>query len=188
MLLLVDDVFADADRVYAHAVTREYGVMTGPDGARYEGMSFDVPDWLAAALYGRIHDLVGPVEPYTMFFRLSVLGCNPPHWAHTDTKLCDAMAIVYLSRNPTPGSGTAVVAHVGGLDRHPETEDEYATWRRDTNDQSRWLVRDFAPMKFNRMALVPSRLLHASLPQEGFGTGPGDGRLVLVTFFKEIRR
>lgn len=161
--------------------------MSGPEGAAYENMCFDVPAWLGTTLYSRLRQLVGPIEPYTIFFRLNTRETRIPHWAHTDSKLCDANALLYLSRDPPPGSGTAVVEHVSGLARHPETEEEYATWRRDHSRYEMWRVVDFAPMKYNRLVLIPADLLHAAMPPEGFGSGLEDGRLVLVTFFKELR-
>lgn len=186
---MIDDAFPEVDRIRAHALAAVYGPMVGPDGVTYTGMSFDVPGWLGVLLYTKLYELIGPVTPYVTLFRLSVLGVTPPHWAHTDAKLCDAMAILYLSKDPPPGSGTAIVEHIAsGLNRHPETEEEFATWRRDHSRYDAWRITDAVPMRYNRLALIPSELLHAALPPGGFGTGPEDGRLVLITFFQEKRQ
>lgn len=187
-VITVDDAFPEVDRIRDHALAATFGTMLGPDGATYENMVFDIPDWLGGMLYGKIYELIGPTVPYVTFFRLNTSETKIPHWAHTDAKLCDAMAILYLSKTSPPGSGTAIVQHIEtGLSRHPETEEEFAVWRRDHSKYDAWRIVDAAAMKYNRLALIPSELLHAALPPGGFGTGPEDGRLVLITFFKELR-
>lgn len=186
MMLVVDDALPNPDRVLENAATREFGEATGPDGKTYAGVSFDVPGWVAGPLYTRIRELVGRVEPTFLFYRVSVAGTQPPQWAHADSKLCDAMAVVYLTKTPPPHSGTALLEHESGLDRHPETPAEYALWERDHSNASKWLVRDFVPMKFNRMAIISARHMHAAMPAAGFGEGTWNGRLVLITFFRKL--
>ena len=188
-MIYIDDAFADIERIRAHAVAASYGTMDGPDGAAYENMSFDIPEWLGASLYTRIYELVGPVEPYTIFFRANLRTSKIPHWAHTDTRLCDALALLYLTRDVPADKlcGTAVVEHVTGLARHPETPAEFELWKRDHSDYAKWRIVDYAPMKYNRLIFIPADLLHAALPPGGFGDTIEDGRLVLVTFFKRIK-
>ena len=186
MILVVDDALPEPQRVLEHAVTREFGTVEGPDGQSYTGISLDVPGWIAGPLYTRLNELLGPIEPTYLFFRVSPAGSRPPQWVHADSKLGDATAVVYLTPNPPPLSGTAIVRHVDGLETHPETLAEYDTWRRDHSDPAKWIVRDFVPMKFNRMVLLPGYPLHAACPMVGFGDGPWNARLVLVTFFKKL--
>lgn len=187
LVTLIDDVLPDPDKAWEHAATRVYGTARGPDGLDYEGISFDVAPWVAHALYVRLHKMFGPVEPTYLFYRVSPAGARAPQWAHSDSKMGDETAVVYLTKTPPPGSGTVVLRHTEtGLDRHPESPEEYATWRRDHSAYDRWTVVDYAPMKFNRMALLPGRTMHAALPPGGFGDGPWDARLVLVTFFRKL--
>lgn len=186
MILVVDDVFSEPQRVLEHAVTREFGTVEGPDGLPYKGISLDVPGWIAGPLYTALNELLGPIEPTYLFLRVSPAGSRAPQWVHADSKLGDATAVVYLTPSPPAGAGTAIVRHVGGLEAHPETPEEYAVWNRDHSDPSKWIVRDFVPMKFNRMVLLPGYPLHAAYPAEGFGDGPWNARLVLVTFFRKL--
>jgi len=187
-IITIDDAFPEVDRIRDCALRMPLGPMVGPDGVTYENMGFDVPDWLGGALYTKIYQLVGPVTPYVTFFRLSTAATKTPHWAHTDSKLCDAMALLYLSEAPPAYSGTAIVEHLTtGLDRHPETDEEFAVWHRDHSRYDAWRVVEFAQMKYNRLVLIPAYLLHAAMPPNGFGSTVEDGRLVLITFFKELR-
>lgn len=185
--MTVDDFLPNPDAALEHAATRDFGPAVGPDGRTYDGISFDVAPWVAEHLYCALHGWFGPVAPTYLFYRVTPAGARPPQWAHSDSPMGDLTALVYLTRNPPEGAGTAVLEHAEtGLAREPRTEAELAVWTRDHSDQSRWRVRSFTPMRFNRLVILPSDLMHAAQPQGGFGDGPWNARLVLTTFFRKL--
>lgn len=184
----VDNALPDVDAARACALEAPFGDVVGPDGLTYPDTSPAVPDPVGIALYTLIRRLAGPVVPHLLFFRLNTSETKIPHWVHSDGKLGTFTAVLSLTldRDTPPGAGTATVRHKSGMTGHPETDDEYAAWARDTNDASRWDVTGFVPMCYNRLVLLTSDTLHAACPAGGFGSGPGDGRLVLTTFFSRV--
>lgn len=185
-MFFVDGAFPEIDRIRAHAIETTYADVRGPDGDDYR-IGTDVPDWIATALYETIHRLVGPVKPTTLFFRCRT--DRGPHWAHTDSKLSEAAALLYLTKDADipKGSGIALVRHrETGLASYPETPEQLAVWQRDKNDPLAWDVTAFIPMKYGRLVLMPGKPMHAACPIDGFGTGPADGRLVLTTFMNAL--
>lgn len=184
--VLIDDAFPDIDRIREHAIGAKYVTMKGPEGATYTDVSFDIPQWLGDSVYARIREALGPVTPLSILFRMNHSRTRIPHWAHSDTKMCDALAILYLTPDAaTPaGAGTAIVRHVDGLARHPETRDEFELWYKDHSNYDRWNILARAPMKYGRLVILPADRLHAALPPGGFGNDPTDARLILVTFFR----
>jgi hypothetical protein len=181
-LFIADQALEDPWALRDHAVTREYGGEVGPDGVLYPNISTDVP----AGVLGEVATLLsfavgGPVDVKLAFLRLSLADTLAPHWAHTDAIISDYLALLYLTL-PGARGGTAIVEHRNGMRKHPRTATEIETWRRDTNRPEQWAVVALAPMRFNRLVVLPTDVFHAATPQ-GFGTSARDGRLVLITFF-----
>ena len=86
--------------------------------------------------------------------------------------------------NDHPDGGTALVEHKElGFDSDMTTPERIEAWQRDTNDITKWNIITTCPMRFNRMFIADADLLHASLPNGGFGTSTKDGRLVMICFF-----
>jgi len=185
-MFFIDGAFPEIDRIRDAAVAASYRDVRGPDGDDYR-IDPDVPEWIATALYSTIHRLVGPVEPTALFFRCRTE--RGPYWAHTDSKLAEAAALLYLTRDADipDGAGIAYVRHrETRLDSYPEAPEELAVWRRDKNSPDLWDVVDFIPMRYGRLVLMPGRSMHAAQPIEGFGTTTEDGRLVLTTFLNRL--
>lgn len=182
--IVADGFFRDGEAVRQYAVTQKYLPTTGPDGATYPGICPRVPEPVLSEATWNLHRLLGGIPvPRLAFFRLTLDGDLPPHWAHTDSAIAERGLIVYLTEPGRCAGGTAVLEHASGMDRNPTDEAGVALWRRDTNDESAWHPVDVVGMKFNRGVVCPMDRFHAPLPRGGFGTSVRDGRLVLVTFF-----
>ena len=54
--------------------------------------------------------------------------------------------------------------------------------RNESDDETRWTVRQVLPMRKNRMVVYPADLFHSRYPHEGWGTSQRDGRITIVGF------
>lgn len=182
---IVDDFLDDFAAVRKAADKITFKDETNPvDGVVYPHIFRDIPPGLAREIETKLMLLVSrPIVIKTMFVRLSPLGVNPPHFAHTDAVMGDYSAMLYLNRQEHCQGGTAVLRHESGMDLHPSNAAEVATWTRDTNDESKWMITDYCPMAPNRIFLFRSDLFHAALSRQGFGSNARDGRMVLTVFF-----
>jgi hypothetical protein len=181
--LVFDGALPSAVDLRQHALGLDYRGEIGPDGVEYPNISGDVSLAARGDLeYALTRALGEAIDVKLCFFRLSLADTVAPHWAHTDTIISDYLALLYLTRDEDCRGGTAIVEHVSGMKKHPRTKTELATWREDTNRPERWVPKTIAPMKFNRLVILPTDVFHAATPQ-GFGSSVEDGRLVLITFF-----
>lgn len=174
--MIIDSFHPEYEQLRELADVCDYRDVVNPDdGVIYPGIcpmeDLGIAELLAQAI-GR------PVSINKQFLRLSLAGCEPPHWAHHDGVMGDYSLMLYLCRPEHCKGGTALLEHVQhGLDV-PED-----IWRRDTNRRERWQVTSTCPMASNRAFIFRSGLWHAAMPFGGFGQDAYDGRLVLTAFF-----
>lgn len=184
LTITADGFFKNGKAVRDYAIAQEYRDTEGPDGALYPGICAEVPGPVLAEAFLNLESLLGRQPEFRLsFFRLSLGNIVPPHWAHTDAALTKYLLLVYLTAPAQCKGGTAILQHESGMKTNPVTEEQVQLWRRDTNDQSKWKLRDVTGMAFNRGVVYRTDVFHAALPKEGFGTNPADGRLVLTIFF-----
>jgi hypothetical protein len=182
-LLQFDDFAADAQAVRDAVVAGRFSTETGPDGAKYTGISmFPVPQWIE-----RIADLLKrPIRPMLSCFRLNLAGELPHSWVHSDDICAKYASVLYLNLPEQCAGGTAFWKHkTRDLDRLPPKDSDglYAAMNQEWKDLHHWEQIGLVPMKFNRFITYPTCLFHSRYPHEAFGRGPEDGRLIWICFY-----
>lgn len=153
------------------------------DGVAYPDICRDLPQILCEEFQAKIAILIGSIDPVIIFARLSTLGNNAPHQAHTDARMGQFTAIIYMNLPHQCLGGTSILEHKEGMVTQPTTDQGIQLLDRDCNISQKWNIVGGSQMKFNRMFLVASELFHRSEPIGGFGKDLNDGRLVLTMFF-----
>lgn len=190
-ILQHDDFAQDAAEVRKAVVAGEFSTETGPDGAKYTGISqHQVPHW-----YQRIAEVIGKeIQPRLSCFRLNLKGELPHSWVHSDDICAKYASVLYLNTPKQCFGGTAFWNHVAlNMDRLPtvkdlnkmgiEPDDFYSMMSRDWKNLTFWEQIYFVAMRWNRFITYPTCLFHSRFPFEGFGEGPEDGRLIWICFY-----
>jgi hypothetical protein len=193
--LQFDDFAPDAAAVRDKVIAGGFSVETGPDGAKYTGISqYQVPLW-----HDRIAELLGcRIIPRLSCFRLNLAGEMPHSWVHSDDICARYASVLYLNPPEQCQGGTAFWHHEGlRIERLPSKEELtrtgwnadwfYAMMSREWKDLQFWKQYASAAMQFNRFVTYPTCFFHSRYPFEGFGKGPEDGRLIWVCFYDKER-
>lgn len=183
-----DSFFRYPHIVRSELIARGFSDVLSPiDEIKYPGICNEVSPWIVAQLTAECSRLSGrSLTVNQCFARWTGETTAPaPNLVHSDRIMGDLTAIVYLSVHWPPLSGTSFW-------RHP-TEGEFHTASTDTsringamNDLSQWERLMLVPGAFNRLLLCDSRLWHCAEPVGGWGSSPGNGRLVLTAFFRTV--
>lgn len=190
-LLQFDDFAADAEAVREAVVRGQFSEETGPDGAKYTGISqYSVPHWFEAIAARRKKQ----IAPRLSCFRLNLAGELPHSWVHSDDICAKYASVLYLNTPEQCAGGTAFWSHVNlKLDHLPSRENLeavglnaagfYKQMDKDWKELQLWKQTRLVPMRWNRFITYPTCLFHSRYPFEGFGSGPRDGRLIWICFY-----
>jgi Family of unknown function (DUF6445) len=190
-ILQFDDFAPDAEFVRGAVTRGGFSTETGPDGARYTGISL----YLVSQWFERIAELVGrPITPRLSCFRLNLAGELPHSWVHSDDICAKFASVLYLNPPEQCLGGTAFWKHkTRGIDRLPpkaeltargeDADAFYRTMDREWKELQHWEQIGLVPMQFNRFITYPTCLFHSRYPFEAFGSGPKDGRLIWICFY-----
>lgn len=182
-LTIMDGFHPDAQALRARVLKSEFGDQTGPDGAKYTNISLH-PE---PALFGLVEQAIGyQITPKLSFFRLDLAGELPHCAVHSDDICATHASVFYLNPPEQCRGGTAFWRHKElGLDNMPHGVSKKLVERivGDWKQLEAWEMAGFVGMKFNRYLTYPTPYFHSRWPQEGFGTGKEDGRLVWVCFY-----
>jgi hypothetical protein len=160
------------------------GLVNPVDGVFYPGVSVDIPSWIMREVLEGLTNFEGaPIALRALFLRLSPLGVEAPHQAHTDAVMGERSMMLYMNRFEDCRGGTSLVRHESGLDRNPVNESEEAIWKQDTNNPDAWEITQLCEMEPNKAFIFDAGLMHRAEPVGGFGTSPIDARLVLTAFY-----
>lgn len=190
-MILKDDFATDAEKVRRAVIDGRFSIQTGPDGAKYTGISMHpVPQWfeLIAKLVGK------PIIPRLCCFRLNLEGELPHSWVHSDDICAKYASVLYLNPPSQCKGGTAFWKHKTlGIDRLPskaELTEKQVNWEefykgieQEWKKLAAWTQIDFVPMVWNRFITYPTCLFHSRYPFSAFGKGPEDGRLIWICFY-----
>jgi GNAT superfamily N-acetyltransferase len=181
-MMVLDDFLDSYPALRAACDVLDYApVINDTDGVRYEGISEGIPDAVKEEFVSRLEEVCGfPVTKAKCFLRLSTENGDSHHWVHHDASEGDFTAVVYLTRQEHCQGGTLFVRH---RETGSERDIDVGIWERDTSVPEAWELVDGVQMAPNRAVLFDAGRLHAADPQQGFGHGASDGRLVLVCFF-----
>jgi hypothetical protein len=181
-LRVYDNFLDNPHSVRSRGLRAKYGNLLGQDGEMYKRVCDctipEVVDALNAAM-GR------PIELLGMGYRLNYAGELPNHAIHSDLGWGTYAAVVYLSEPPFDQySGTAFWRHHTGWDRCRKGEESVLVdVLNDWDNKEAWEQTAFVPSAFNRAAIYRSELFHSRWPFAAYGSGPDDGRLIVVAFF-----
>lgn len=163
----------------------------GPDGEIYRRVQVLKRDDLNV----RLSAAVGrPVNQQYSIARLNYVGENPNNAIHADSAYSDFAAVLYLNTPEQCRGGTAFWRHKKtGWEWMPTEKEVRAKGKsptrvlaqitEDWNNESAWEQVALAEMKFNRVAIYPTKRFHSRYPFEAFGSTPEDGRLIWASFF-----
>ena len=185
-MITIDGFLDDFGALRDHCDTQSFAGAVNPlDGVLYPGISVAIPENVQGEIREKLRDICGgEIVDMTIFMRLSPLGVEAPHQAHTDLLMGTHGLMLYLNREEHCQGGTAFVEHIEtGMTHNPACLEEERIWRRDTNDYYAWREVDRARMIPNRALLFDTARMHRAEPVEGFGERAEDARLVLVCFF-----
>jgi hypothetical protein len=173
----------DDYRIYCDTVAFD-GVVNPVDGVFYPGVSTAIPFETYEFIAAKLAEIEGTkVVVRTMFMRLSLLGMDAPHQAHTDAIMGKKSMMLYLNRPSDCRGGTAMVRHETGMYKNPVTDQEEMLWQRDTNNPDKWDITYLCEMESNKAFIFDADRMHRAEPVGGFGTNPINGRLVLTVFY-----
>lgn len=185
--LVIDNFFKDGQAVRNALMNCEFKDVVSPfDQVTYPGIAVDLPEMITGGLKGGIEGYLGPITPTATFARVSPSGNFAPHQAHSDWVMGQYTALVYMNLPHQCVGGTSILRHKNGMEVQPRDVDGNEILIRDSNKPELWDVVGLCEMKFNRLFLVDSTLIHRSEPVGGFGKTLLDGRLVLVMFFNLV--
>jgi hypothetical protein len=191
----VDQALAPAlfDQIRRWAHRQTFVDVDSPyDGATYPDLVVDIPMWIHVAVRAAIAECMdvhySNLKIQTQFFRLTTENTPPaPHGAHNDAIHGRYSAFYYINDKPAnlEGlAGTSLLSHKEtGLYEQPELPEEFEAWKRDTNNYDAWHIDEMVFWESNRLSIYPAVRMHRAEPPGGWGEGPKDGRLVLITFF-----
>lgn len=141
----------------------------------------------------RLQEVLGfPVKLDHVFARMSPQGVRCPHQAHTDESMGQYSLMVYMNRpGDIPwerGCGTSLLRHTElDLTQGPFTPEQAAAVVRDQNQRGAWTIDHLCEMRADRAFIFDASLLHRAEPVGGFGRAQKDARMVLTTFFSEVK-
>lgn len=127
----------------------------------------------------RLQDFFPNTEVIHNFIRISPENQEEPNYIHSDKKMCDVIAILYLNKDYPVYAGTDIY------------ENKKTKSCIDSGKIQNWSEKNFnrsihISMKYNRMIAFPSDLYHSRSIKENFGEDINDSRLVQVIFLKRI--
>lgn len=189
-LLILDDFLPDAHAYREVALAQEFRTVTGPDGEKYPNVSMREPREFADL----IEKAVGrPIVPRYSFLRfgteLDPASCH----IHADAIVEEYAALLYLTLQENCAGGTAFWRHrKTGFSSLPNEQEVRrfgksparveADLRADAENPQKWDRINTVEMKFNRMAIYPTKRFHSRI-SGGFGQDLKSGRLTWITFF-----
>ena len=177
--IVCDGFVRDPHELRSRALSLEFIDWEAPDGEVYKRISIQhVPE-----VQSKIERVMGcPVEMLGMGFRLNYGGEVPNAAIHSDIGWGTHALVLYLSDSP---GGTAFWQHKATGARRIEQGDTalFEQVRGDWDCADCWDQVGLCKQKFNRGVIYESALFHSRWPFEASGTGPDDGRLILVAFF-----
>lgn len=190
-VLQFDNFAPDAEAARNAVIANGFTTETGPDGAKYTGISkYQVSHW-----FGLIAEAIQcEIEPKISCFRMNLAGELPHSWVHSDDICAKYASVLYLNPPEQCAGGTAFWKHEAlGIDHLPTKQElaaagTHADWFYDMMSRewkvlTYWKQINFVPMQWNRFITYPTSLFHSRFPFEGFGTGPADGRLIWICFY-----
>jgi hypothetical protein len=189
---IFDDFFEEHKRLREDIIGGDFIDYKSPwDGVVYPGINGDIPLWAINSIHRRLMEIMDlEIDIHTIFSRLTTRNTpSAPHKIHSDKIMGEYSLHIYLSKEWPSGSGTSFWNHATEGQRHTD-QTNIANILRDQNDPTRknWNRVLHAQGNFNRAIIHDATLWHCAEPVGGWGVDKEDGRVVLTTFFSEVRQ
>lgn len=183
---IIDDFHPVAKAIALMARSLKYGPQEY-EGHTYKGIGLGYSpemfyDFLSVHL-GR------KVTPKLEYFRLGTKEDSATTYIHADNACAKLAAVWYLSEPPEGlVAGTAFWKHrASGKETLTEADrtdaNLLASLDADGGDESKWIMSGLCVQKFNRCVVYPTNIFHSRYPQDAWGSGVEDGRIVFTCFF-----
>jgi GNAT superfamily N-acetyltransferase len=178
--LIVDDFLSPAELEHerAAAMASEFDDWPGPDGQVYKRICRVQLD----DVQRKIESIMGPVDMHGMAYRLNFGGELPNAAIHSDLGWGTHAMVLYLQGDDT---GTAFWRHrkTGATQIHEGDQELLQQVEGDWNNPGAWERVAHVDARPGRAIFYSSATFHSRWPFAAAGTGPGDGRLIVVAFF-----
>jgi hypothetical protein len=126
------------------------------------------------------------IEYSASFFRCMTEGMDTAHGhdfrVHYDSTFGECAFVLYLSAPGTEVGGTAFWRHKS-LGDNSLTPDNSMRINQDLTRRSAWEIESLVGMRYGRGVLYPANMIHSAYPQEGWGDGPANARLIWTALF-----
>lgn len=198
-LTVIDDFFPTPDEIRKFALEHDFDGGVEMHGHTYPGTVKPKLSFFQTYLVALLQNVIGrQIDMAGCAFVCGKEGQFTEQWIHADPMGKTHAAVVYLFDDHHE-HGTAFWRHREadetfqnqnfydrlGVDiKEPEQcEALVARLLKEGESEDAWQMAGFTEAKFNRLIFYPSTMFHSRYPRHAFGTGPADGRLVLVAFF-----
>lgn len=182
----IDDFHPCGRAIAALARTLKYGPQEY-EGRAYKGIGLGYsPELFYETL--SIH-LGRTIKPTLEYFRLGTKEDAATTYIHADSGCAKNAAVWYLSEPPAGVvAGTAFWRHratgkYGITEADRADEALLASLDADGAGESKWLMTGLCGQRFNRLVTYPTNIFHSRYPQDAWGSGPEDGRIVFTCFY-----
>lgn len=182
--LVIDDFYANPDKVREFALKQEFKVRGNYPGQRTESFLNDsIKKKLQEILYPYAGNITAWGDSYTGSFQYTV--ASDRSWIHSDSTT-DWAGVLYLTPDAPLSSGTGIFKHKSsGLMNwdYKNNDPEYKKTepRDDFQDMTKWDIVDKFGNIYNRLIMYRADNYHMSL--DYFGSNKDNGRLFQVFFF-----
>jgi len=188
--LVIDDFYAEPEKVREFALNQEFKVRGNYPGQRTESFLTDATKkTLRDILYPFAGEITNWGGEYTGSFQYTT--ASDRSWIHADSTT-DWAAVCYLTPDAPVTAGTGIFRHKEtgwmNFDYKREHDEEYlkqAPPGHHSQDYTKWEMVDRVGNVFNRLIMYRADNYHVSL--DYFGKDMYDGRLFQVFFFNTER-
>lgn len=172
-IMAIDNFLSDPMAERKFALEQEFKVSGNFPGKRTEGFATEADRRMLENILGK------KITYWPGGYNGSYQYClkDMRSWIHRDLTTCSA--ILFLTPNPPPNSGTKIYVHKSGGTY--EKDDIDGQFNKDSRNYDAWHVQDVVENKFNRLIIFQG--VHSHQSADYFGDSIENGRLFKVFFF-----
>jgi hypothetical protein len=179
-LIVIDNFYDNPLKIREDAINEEYPVVGNFPGYRTNAILYD-------GIKEKFESIIGRKITYWPTGNTSYNGSfqyttsNMKSWIHRDKT--EWSAIIFLTPNPPPNSGTLLYKHLPSNQMYAYNSDDEKLMNNDTYDLNKWELVDKIGNLFNRCILFRGKRSHIS--DTYFGDSITNGRLFQTFFFND---
>jgi glycosyltransferase involved in cell wall biosynthesis len=173
-ITVIDNFLENPDALRDLALKADYSVKGNYPGFRSQSFATDAHKQIFEKILGK--KIVYWPDGYNGSFQY-VTGQGRTWWHRDNT---DYSAMIFLSPNPIPNSGTSIFVHKE-LRVSKQTPETKAILDKDSNNADAWELVDCIGNKYNRLVIFDGKLSHRD--NDYFGDSLETARLFQIFFF-----